>query len=291
MSMTLAEERFIRVFQYVLVIKYGALSIEAVVRFGRFMFDVGLTEAIPDLWTVRVTSLTSSIPVFIAFLLWIRRDRLSYGMVAMALAFGHAVVSMLHAGQGYANHYFLESLVGILGMLAVGRQMTGETERRAWDAMAWLGIAVWGLGGAKKLLHFAYHDGEFLASLAHGERRTLFAGLSRTILGDADVPGQCCVTGDLDVAGPAAVTLIVLGVGMALAEMSPVVASRLLPRARVGWLMLGLAIVATSIANEMRFGLVLSSFAALWGEGRFFRRTAVVVAIGLAAAYLAGPLF
>lgn len=48
-------------------------------------------------------------------------------------------------------------------MIAIGRLIAGETERRAWDPVAWLGIAVWGLAAAKKLLHTAYFDGEFLA--------------------------------------------------------------------------------------------------------------------------------
>lgn len=284
-------DRFIRVFQYVLAIKYGSLAIEAVVRYGRHTADVGLAGALGDLTLISSWNYLSSIPVVIALLLWLRRDRPAYGVAAMVAVFGQAVVAMLNSGQGFANHFFLQSLIGIVGVLAVGRQIAGEMERRAWNPMAWLGIFVWGVGSAKKLLHMAYHDGEFLASIAQSSRRTIFSFLSETILGDGDVPRHCCVTGDLDVAVPAAAGLIVLSVGMVLAEMSPVVASRYAPRAVVGWLMLILAVVATGIADEMQFGLVLTSFAALWGEGRAFRRVAIAVALGLAAAYLIGEVF
>lgn len=291
MSATVASDRFVRLFQYVLAIKYGALALEAVVRFGRLISNVGLAEAVPDLWTLPRGTQISTIAVFVALILWIRRTRPSYGIAAMALVFGQAIVAMLNSGQGFANHYLLQAIVGIFGMLAAGRELTGETERRAWDPVAWLGVAVWGFAGAKKLLHTAYLDGEFLASLAEGERRTIFSFISRTLLGsDGPVPGRCCVTGDLDVATPAALALVVLSVGMVLAEMSPVVVSRIAPRAVVGWLMLGLTVVATSVANEMSFALVLAAFAALWGEGRLFRRLTVVTAFGLAAGYLAGPL-
>lgn len=290
MLTTVASDRFIRVFQYVLAIKYGALDLEAVVRFGRLISNVGLTEAVPDLWTLPRFTQISTIPVFVALFLWIRRNRASDGIAAMALIFGQAIVAMFNSGQGFANHYFLQAVLGIFGMLAVGRQMTGETERRAWDPVAWLGIAVWGLAGAKKLLHTAYFDGEFLASLAEGERRTIFSFISRAVLGDGNVPGQCCVTGELDVAAPAAITIVVLSVGMALAEISPVIVSRFAPRSLVGWLMLGLTVVATSVANEMSFALVLLAFASLWGEGRVFERVAVVTGVGLATGYLAGPL-
>jgi hypothetical protein len=51
-----------------------------------------------------------------------------------------------------------------------------------------------------------------------------------------------------------------------------------------------LAVVATSVANEMIFGLVLLAFAALWGQGLWFRRVTVVTALGLAVGYLLGPL-
>lgn len=284
--MTVASDRFIRVFQYVLAIKYGAHAVEGLVRFGRLAVERGFSDAFPELWTLALGAEMFSTAVFLSLVLWIRSDRAAHGIAAMALVFGHGVLVMLAAGQTFANHFFLQAFVGLVGILAAGRQLAGESERRAWDQMAWLGIVVWGVGAAKKLLHTAYHDGEFFAMLGEAPRRTIFSFAADKFLGDADVPAQCCFTGALDVATPSAVALIVLSLGMVAAEFSPVVASRFAPRRVVGWIMLLVGVVATSIANEMSFGLILIAFASLWGEGRFFRRITVVIAIGLALAYL-----
>jgi hypothetical protein len=227
---------------------------------------------------------------FAALVWWLRSDRPRVAILAMGLVSVHAVINMRLDGQGFANHDFLQAVLGIFGMLAAGRQLAGEPARNAWRPVAVLGLAVWGIAGAKKLLHMAYLDGEFIASLSGVERNTVFSSISKTLVG-GDVPAGCCFTGEMDVSTPAALLVVGLGVGMAMAELSPVVVSRFAPRATVGWLMLGLSIVATSVANEMHFGLVLVAFAGLWGEGRTFRRVAVLASLGLAVGYLVGAIW
>jgi hypothetical protein len=282
-----AGAEFLRVFSIVLAIKYSALSIEILVYFIRNVSNIGITDAVALLTRRAWIAGIAAFPAACALVLWVRRGRASGGTIAMAAIFVHAVATMIARGQEFANHHVLQAIVGVIGVLAVARQRAGDTARRAWAPMAWLGVAVWGLAGAKKLLSGSYLNGEFLASLANSSRRTLFTVASDTLVGGGrGVPDECCFTGHITVSRTAAYLLVAAGIGMALAEISPVVAARIAPARLVGWLMFGLAIVATSIANEMDFGLVLIALAGLWGQGRVFERVCVLTAMGMAWGFL-----
>jgi len=278
------------VFGIVLAIKYTALSLGAVGSFFANLLDNNLRVAVGVLTTfVWITSLFA-IPACLALLRWWRSNRPSDAFVAMAAIFLHAVMLMIWKGQDFANHYLLQALIGVIGMLAAARQRAGESAERAWAPMAWLGLAVWGLAGVKKIISGSYLNGEFLSSRSVSPKHNLFAFVSDTIVGHGGgqhpVPVACCVVGRIDVGRLSGYALVAISVGMALAEISPVFVARLGPRKVVGWLMLGLATVATSIANEMDFGLVLIALAALWGEGRAFRRLCVLTALAMAGSLM-----
>jgi hypothetical protein len=232
----------------------------------------------------------SSIGVALLLLIWIRRRRPSDGMLVMGAVLVDAILRMSDQGPYFFNHYFLQAIVGIMGVLALGRQLQGERARAAWDPVALLAVLVWGLAGLKKILHGSYLGGEYLASTINQPSHSAMYRLMRSLLvhgGETSVPTHCCSTGHVDVSATVGVTVAALGIGIALAEISPVaVLAVTRSRAATGWLMLGLAIVATGIANEMDFGMTLIALAVLVGEGRGFRMVAYLTSLGLAAGYL-----
>jgi hypothetical protein len=283
-------EDYLRPFLYALLIKYGVLGVGAMIRLGKAAADHGFGSALSARDAIFWPTRFSSVIVALLILRWIRRRSLANGIAAMSAVFLEGLVRIVDQGPYFFNHYLVQVLLGVMGAMAVARQIEGERSRAAWNPVALLGVLVWGLAGLKKLLHGSYVSGEYLASAVDQANHSLMWRLMRVVLvegGESSVSVHCCYGGPVRISVAMGLFVSAIGVAMAMAEISPVVVLAVTRnRASAGWLMLVLSIVATGITNEMDFGMLLVAFALLVGEGRRFRSFSYLTILGLAGGYL-----
>ena len=212
---------------------------------------------------------------------------LSGGFVLVAV---DAALKAEAQGPYFYNHFVLEVVVGILGLLAIARARRTDAATEAWRPMAILAIGVWGIAAVKKLLLGTYLTGEYLASLASSARPTPLRDLVRHFVvspdGVYDVPQQCCSAGRVTLGLVPALIVVALGLALLLAEFLPVVlvALRVQPQL-IGVALLSLTTVATAGALEFDFGLTNLALASFWSGPRtrwFVIAAAALFAIGVA---------
>jgi hypothetical protein len=281
---------FLRPFYVALLIKYASNAFVT----AKALFVRPPSKTIVDALTAPrlifwPTRLFSVVVVFF-IVRWLIGRRRTDEMLVMFAVLIEAILRIGDQGPSFFNHYFLQALIGIMGMLAVRREIEGDRVREAWDPVAQLAVLVWGLAGLKKLLHGMYLNGEYLASNVSLPRQSPISWVMKTLLvhdGKSVVPTRCCSTGDLHVSAAVTLVIVALSVGIILAEISPVVVLAVTKnRALTGWIMLILTIIATGIANEADFGMVLVALALLIGEGFVFRRVSYATSLALAGAYI-----
>lgn len=277
-------------FKLVLLIKYAAWSGTILVELALDAYEDGLGALPARLTSLLTISFLTSIPVMVALVFWIGSERAAYGYAVMATIGIDALVKTVRMGPYFLNHYFLQIIMGVIGLLAVARYAAGDRPREAWKPMAWLAILLWGVAGAKKFLHGSFVSGDYIASTVALTREAPIGWLSDFLLvrdGQALVPERCCVSGDIDVSVFMASFVVLIGIGMAVGELLPVgfVLWRG-GRAMVGWVMLATTVVATAVTNEPDFGLTNVALVTLWAETRALRRACVLFSLAMAGALL-----
>ena len=277
---------FLETFKLVLLIKYASWSGVILVKLALDAYEGGTAEVSERLASLLTVSFLASIPVMIALVLWIGSTRVAYGYAVMATIGIDALLKTVRMGPYFLNHYFLQVIMGVVGLLAVARVASGDRPRDAWRPMAWLAILLWGAAGAKKFLHGSFASGDYIASTVAIVRQAPIGWLSDFVLvrdGQALVPERCCVSGAIDVSAVVAGLVVLAGVGMAVAELLPVgfVLWRG-GRAVVGWVMLATTVVATAVTNEPDFGLTNVALVTLWAETRALRRACVAFTFAMA---------
>lgn len=285
----IAFDRSLETMRVVWAIKYAAASAAILFSIGRSGYQSGLGDVVDRLSSPFTISFLSGIPVVVAAILWMWKERPAYGLLMMGAIGLDAMLKVARQGPYFLNHYLLQAVIGVIGVLAVGRVLAGHPTRDAWRPLALLGVMVWGLAATKKLLHGTYLDGEYLVAVAGQGRETALGWISGRLLsrqGASEAPARCCVSDTLDVALWVVVAFVLLGALLVLAELSPVLVWAFVrDREVLAWLMLVLAVAAAALTDELDFGLTNIGLAALWGQGLAFRRSAIGAAAVFAPVY------
>lgn len=285
-----ASDPFLETFKLVLLIKYASWVGVILFELSIDVYEGGLAALWAELSTLLTWSYLTSIPVVVALVLWIGSDRITYGLSVMTAIGVDALVKTVRMGPYFLNHYFLQIVLAVLGVLAVARLASGNRARDAFKPLAWSAILLWGAAGSKKFLHGTFVSGEYIASTVGSNRDAPIGWLTDFLLardGQAIVPVRCCVAGAIDVSAAGAALVVLIGIAMALGELLPVgfVLWRRM-RPAVGWVMLATTVVATALTNEPDFGLTNVAFVTLWARTRALRRACVGLALMMAGAHL-----